>query len=69
MTVPRYLVGIDVGGTFAALVHGTTIAVNTVIQRNGARLGLLVTEGFRDILDIQRLRAAGSAPDARSSPR
>jgi Hydantoinase/oxoprolinase N-terminal region len=90
--VPRYLVGIDVGGTFtdfsvfeettgaalalkvpstppnfaegihrglerltgehcadlgdiAALVHGTTIAVNAVIQRNGARLGLLVTEG------------------------
>jgi N-methylhydantoinase A len=43
-------------GEIAALVHGTTIAVNTVIQRNGARLGLLVTEGFRDILDIQRLR-------------
>ena len=29
----------------AYLVHGTTIAINTVIQRNGASLGLLVTAG------------------------
>ncbi len=40
------------------LVHGTTIAVNTVIQRNGAALGLLVTRGFGDVLEIQRLRLA-----------
>jgi N-methylhydantoinase A len=40
------------------LVHGTTIAVNTVIQRNGATLGLLVTRGFGDVLEIQRLRLA-----------
>jgi N-methylhydantoinase A len=40
------------------LVHGTTIAINTVIQRNGAALGLLVTRGFRDVLEIQRLRLA-----------
>ncbi len=39
-----------------AVVHGTTIAVNTVIQRTGARLGVLLTEGFRDLLDLQRLR-------------
>src|SRR5258706_982237 len=38
------------------VVHGTTIAVNTLIQRAGARLGLLVTEGFRDVLELQRLR-------------
>ena len=38
------------------VVHGTTIAVNTLIQRTGARLGLLVTEGFRDVLELQRLR-------------
>ncbi len=47
--------GIDLAG-IATVVHGTTIAVNTVIQRTGARLGLLVTEGFRDVLEIQRLR-------------
>jgi N-methylhydantoinase A len=40
----------------STVVHGTTIAVNTVIQRTGARLGLVVTDGFRDILEIQRLR-------------
>src|SRR5215510_14491203 len=38
------------------IVHGTTIAVNTLIQRTGARLGLLVTDGFRDVLELQRLR-------------
>lgn len=37
-------------------VHGTTIALNTLIERDGARLGLLVTRGFRDLLVIQRLR-------------
>src|SRR5262245_8229393 len=51
-----------------AVVHGTTIAVNTLIQRTGARLGLLVTDGFRDVLELQRLRLpnpfdlAGSRP-------
>ena len=47
--------GID-PGDIIYLVHGTTIAVNTVIQRNGAALGLLVTRGFGDVLEIQRLR-------------
>jgi N-methylhydantoinase A len=49
--------GID-PGDIGYLVHGTTIAVNTVIQRNGAALGLLVTAGFGDLLEIQRLRLA-----------
>jgi N-methylhydantoinase A len=49
--------GID-PGDIGYLVHGTTIAVNTVIQRNGATLGLLVTAGFGDLLEIQRLRLA-----------
>jgi N-methylhydantoinase A len=37
-------------------VHGTTIGVNAVIQRSGARIALLVTEGFRDVLEMARLR-------------
>lgn len=45
-------------GAIGYLVHGTTIAINTVIQRNGAALGLLVTRGFGDVLEIQRLRLA-----------
>ena len=43
-------------GELGTVVHGTTIAVNTLIQRTGARLGLLVTAGFRDVLELQRLR-------------
>ena len=39
----------------AYFVHGTTIAVNTLIERKGARLALFVTAGFRDLLIIQRL--------------
>lgn len=37
-------------------VHGTTIAVNALIERKGAKLGMLATSGFRDMLIIQRLR-------------
>lgn len=36
------------------LVHGSTVATNAVLERNGARLGLLVTRGFRDILLLRR---------------
>jgi N-methylhydantoinase A len=43
------------------VVHGATIAVNTVIQRTGARVGLIVTAGFRDLLEIQRLRIVNPA--------
>jgi N-methylhydantoinase A len=39
-----------------SLVHGTTIGLNTLLQRSGAELALFVTEGFRDVLEIQRLR-------------
>ncbi len=38
------------------LVHGTTVSTNTVIERTGSDVALLVTEGMRDILNIQRLR-------------
>jgi N-methylhydantoinase A len=36
--------------------HGTTLALNTVIQRRGARTALVVTSGNRSVLDIARLR-------------
>lgn len=35
-------------------VHGSTIATNTLIERKGAKVGLLTTEGFRDSLEIRR---------------
>lgn len=37
-------------------VHGTTIGLNTLLQRKGARIALMVTEGFLDLLALQRLR-------------
>jgi N-methylhydantoinase A len=46
-------VGTDVPGMLAdtsLFVHGTTIATNMLIQRNGPQIGLLATEGFRDVL-------------------
>ena len=36
------------------LVHGTTVATNAVLQRAGARVALITTAGFRDVLQIQR---------------
>ena len=36
--------------------HGTTVGVNTVIQRNGARLALVTTENFIDVLELARLK-------------
>ncbi|OJY38966.1 MAG: hypothetical protein BGP06_15095 [Rhizobiales bacterium 65-9] len=37
-------------------VHGTTLGLNTLLERAGATTGLLVTRGFRDLLEIGRLR-------------
>jgi len=37
-------------------VHGTTLGVNTLIQRTGSVTGALFTKGFRDVLEIGRLR-------------
>jgi 5-oxoprolinase (ATP-hydrolysing) len=37
-----------------AILHGTTVATNIVLQRNGVRVGMITTEGFRDILHIAR---------------
>ncbi len=37
-----------------AVVHGTTLATNALIERKGAKIALLTTEGFRDALEIRR---------------
>jgi N-methylhydantoinase A len=36
------------------LMHGTTVATNAVLEGKGARVGMLVTTGFRDVLEIGR---------------
>ncbi|HEV2439954.1 MAG TPA: hydantoinase/oxoprolinase family protein [bacterium] len=39
-------------GEVAALIHGTTLVTNAIIERRGARTALLTTRGFRDILEM-----------------
>src|SRR5262245_11413706 len=41
-------------------LHGSTIAINTILERTGAKTALLTTEGFRDIYEIGRI----NRPDA-----
>ncbi|MER8848680.1 hydantoinase/oxoprolinase family protein [Mesorhizobium australicum] len=41
-------------GGCSHFVHGSTIATNTLLEAKGAKVGLLVTEGFRDALEIRR---------------
>jgi len=51
------------GSRYAAaglFLHGSTIAINTVLERTGARTALIITEGFRDIYEIGRI----NRPDA-----
>lgn len=42
------------------IVHGSTIGTNALIERKGAKTGLITTEGFRDVLEIARIER----PDA-----
>ncbi|MBW2272281.1 MAG: hydantoinase/oxoprolinase family protein [Deltaproteobacteria bacterium] len=49
--------GLELGDFLArveAVIHGTTIADNTLIEMNGAVTGLLTTEGFRDEIELRR---------------
>lgn len=36
------------------IIHGQTLVVNTIVERKGAKVGLITTRGFRDILELQR---------------
>lgn len=40
--------------TIRAVMHGTTVATNAVLTGNGAKVGLIVTEGYRQILHLAR---------------
>ncbi|MEO9611803.1 MAG: hydantoinase/oxoprolinase family protein [Nitratireductor sp.] len=41
-------------GDIDAVFHGTTVATNIVIERGGARVGMITTRGFRDIMHMGR---------------
>ena len=53
------IAGADVKDAYFFL-HGSTIAINTLLERTGARTALLITRGFRDIYEIGRI----NRPDA-----
>lgn len=38
------------------IIHGTTVASNTVLENKGAKTALITTKGFRDVLELRRLR-------------
>jgi N-methylhydantoinase A len=43
--------------TFGEVAHGTTVATNAVLEHRGARTALITTQGFRDVLELRRIRA------------
>jgi N-methylhydantoinase A/oxoprolinase/acetone carboxylase beta subunit len=47
-TTPDFVAKLD------ELIHGTTLVINSIIERKGARTGLITTKGFRDVLEIAR---------------
>ena len=69
LTTPHKLVDGIVGGVAKAgakfsdaniFLHGSTIAINTLLERSGAKTALITTEGFRDVYEIGRI----NRPDA-----
>lgn len=41
-------------GKMDEVIHGTTLVINSIIERKGAKTGLITTKGFRDVLEIGR---------------
>ena len=66
----------DFLGQCEAIVHGTTVADNTLIEMNGAMTGLITTAGFRDEMEYRRgfkediwdVRLAAAAADHAAAP-
>ncbi len=40
--------------TLGAIVHGTTVGTNTLLERRGPKIGVITTRGFRDVLEMRR---------------
>ncbi len=50
------VLGLDTGALLQRterIVHGTTVATNALLERKGARVGLLTTEGHRDVIEMR----------------
>ena len=55
--------------SIAYFTHGTTVGVNTVIQRKGIRLCLFTTRNFVDVLEVARSQDAGPLRSPLDTPR
>ncbi|MBW2116097.1 MAG: hydantoinase/oxoprolinase family protein, partial [Deltaproteobacteria bacterium] len=44
----------DIVGKLDEVIHGTTLVINSIIERKGAKTGLITTRGFRDVLELGR---------------
>jgi len=55
-------------GTIGALIHGTTVATNALLERRGAKPVLLITAGFEDLLRLRRQDRAALYDLARDHP-
>jgi N-methylhydantoinase A len=69
LSTPQHLVdgisaGVDKAGSgyqsAGLFLHGSTIAINTILERTGAKTALITTDGFRDVYEIGRI----NRPDA-----
>lgn len=56
-------------GELDFLVHGTTVATNILLEKNGAEVGLITTKGFRDVLHIGRKNRPYNFSHAQRIPR
>ncbi|MCZ6677155.1 MAG: hydantoinase/oxoprolinase family protein [Candidatus Poribacteria bacterium] len=45
------------GTSVSEVAHGTTVAINAVLENRGAKTALITTKGFRDVLELRRIRA------------
>ena len=45
---------VDDLGTVSVVVHGTTAGTNALLERKGARIGVITTQGLRDVLEMRR---------------
>ena len=45
------------GASVSDVAHGTTVATNAVLEHRGAKTALITTRGFRDVLELRRIRA------------
>jgi N-methylhydantoinase A len=43
-------------GQIAEVLHGCTVATNTIVEHKGAKTALITTRGFRDVLELRRIR-------------